>query len=663
MPLHHIDKILIANRGEIAVRIQQTCARMGIATVAVYSDADREALHVREADEAIHIGPAASSESYLCIEKIIEAALASGAQAIHPGYGFLAENAKFARACAEASIVFIGPSPASIALLASKKEAKACVANAGVPVIPSFDLACPSSIKYPVLLKASAGGGGKGMEVVHSAAELEAALESATRVAKAAFGDGTILLEPYFGAARHIEVQILGDRHGNLVHIFERECSIQRRHQKIIEESPAPGISQALRERLTSAALVVGRAANYHNAGTVEFLVTKSGEFFFLEVNTRLQVEHPVTEFVAGLDLVRQQIRVAQGHHLGFGQEDLRQLGAAIECRLYAEDPDEGYLPCSGRIVDYFIPDDPGLRVDTGIGLGSDVSIHYDPMLAKVVTHAATREEARLKMRRALERISVAGLTTNRDFLRRVLDHKDFVAGKIDTGFLEQQADSLVAIASPQAERNALIAATVAEYQALQQGRTVLPSLASGYRNNRWRCHRVGFSFREKEFWVGYEVCRPSELRVRFPSPGLGLEGGKKGSESEISVRILEQREGVCVLEIDGHRRSYRITIDGTRLTVLAGGQQFDFQQIPVFPDQSQTLNEGGCIAPMPGTVIRVSVRNGDSVRTGDTIVVLEAMKMEHPVKAACDGVVSGLAVAQGDQVTGQQLLAVVQAQ
>ena len=393
------NKILVANRGEIACRIIRCCHQMGIATVAVFSDADRNEPFVQQADEAIHIGPAPSAESYLVVEKVIAAARQSAVDAIHPGYGFLAEDANFASACAEAGFVFIGPRAETIALLGSKQASKALVSAAGVPVVPSFELQCPGEIEYPIMLKASAGGGGKGMRIVRSADELEASLASAKRIAQSAFGDSTMLAERYIEGPRHIEIQILGDRQGNLVHLFERECSMQRRHQKIIEESPAPGLSSELRDAIAAAAIAVGKAANYENAGTVEFILSPTGEFYFLEVNTRLQVEHPVTECVTvidhtSIDLVREQIRIAQGEALGYSQEDIEQVGSAIECRLYAEDCAQEFLPCGGTLLDWRVPEVAGLRVDSGVQTGSEISIHYDPLIAKLITHGATRGEA-----------------------------------------------------------------------------------------------------------------------------------------------------------------------------------------------------------------------------------------------------------------------------
>ena len=438
-----IRRILIANRGEIARRIARTCRAMGISPVAVFSDADAGAPHLADCDLAVRLGPPPARDSYLAIDRLIAAARSADCDAVHPGYGFLAENPDFARACGDAGLVFIGPTPEVIAALGSKENARRIATRAGVPVVPASEAAGAVDIPYPVLVKASAGGGGKGMRIVRSAAELQPALEAARREAAAAFGDDTLLVERYLEGARHVEIQILGDQHGNLVHLFERECSIQRRHQKIVEESPSPALTPELRTRMGDAALLLAREVGYTSAGTVEMLFGADGSFYFLEVNTRLQVEHPVTEFVTGLDLVREQIRLAEGEPLGYGQADLRQRGHAIEVRLYAEDPARGYLPATGRLIDWRVPDLAHLRVDAGVECGSEVSVHYDPMLAKLICHAPTRGEAARRLARALEELVALGVTTNRELLVAVLRHPAFLAGATDTHFLERHAAEL----------------------------------------------------------------------------------------------------------------------------------------------------------------------------------------------------------------------------
>jgi acetyl-CoA carboxylase biotin carboxylase subunit len=439
-------KILIANRGEIAVRVARACRELGIATVAVYSEADREALHVRRADEACGLGAAAATESYLNIEKLLEAARRTGAEAIHPGYGFLAESAEFARRCVVAGLKFIGPSAAAMELMGSKTRARQTVAAAGVPLVPGSGAlksakeaeAAAEKLGYPVLVKAAAGGGGKGMRVVRERAEMRSCFEAAESEALRAFGNGEVYLEKLLDAPRHIEVQILGDEHGNLVYLGERECSLQRRHQKVLEEAPSPLVDEALRQRMGEIAVRVARAAGYTNAGTVEFLVAADRSFYFLEMNTRLQVEHPVTEMVTGLDLVQLQIRIAAGEKLPFEQKDVQIRGHAIECRVYAEDPENNFFPSPGKITRLMTPAGPGIRDESGVYEGWTVPVEYDPLLSKLVAHAGSRPEAIARMERALEEYFVGGIATNLGLFRRILRHPEFVAGKLDTGLLER---------------------------------------------------------------------------------------------------------------------------------------------------------------------------------------------------------------------------------
>jgi acyl-CoA carboxylase subunit alpha len=494
-----VTKILVANRGEIARRVLRTVRAMGLAGVAVYSDADADAPHVREADEAVRLGPAPSRESYLAIDRVLAAAAATGADAVHPGYGFLAENADFAARVAAAGLTFIGPPVEAIRTMGSKIEAKRIMADAGVPVVPGVsgrgrsdaELAAEGrALGFPLLVKASAGGGGKGMRIVRAAAELGDALAAARREAEGAFGDGTLLIERYFEAPRHIEVQIFADTYGAVVHCFERECSIQRRYQKVIEEAPSPAVDGALRAKLGAAAVAAARAIGYVGAGTVEFIVDRQGAFYFLEVNTRLQVEHPVTEAVTGLDLVRLQIVVAQGEPLPFAQEDLALDGHAIEARLYAEDPARDFLPATGRVLLWEPPRLPGVRYDAGVVAGSDVGVHYDPLLAKVIAHGASRAEATQRLVRALQGLGVAGVTTNRDFLIAVLTHPRFHAGETDTHFIERHlpAERRGVAGDARAERIHVIAAAIHEHECRRrQGGPLPASIPSGWRNNRWR--------------------------------------------------------------------------------------------------------------------------------------------------------------------------------
>lgn len=652
-----IQKVLIANRGEIARRIMRTCRKMGIATVAVYSDADEDMPFVVEADEAVRLGPAPSTQSYLRIDKIIEAAGATGSDAIHPGYGFLAENAAFAQACRQAKVTFIGPTPEAILAMGSKREAKALVHDAGVPVIPGYDGASqdPSvlanealRIGFPVLLKASAGGGGKGMKLVHEESELPDAIASAAREGLSAFGDGTLLVEKYIDNPRHVEIQILGDGHGNLIHLNERECSIQRRHQKIIEETPSSALDSGLRKQMGEAAVRCGAAIGYQNAGTVEFILGPDRRFYFLEVNTRLQVEHPITECVTGLDLVEEQIRVAQGEPLRMSQDEVRMEGAALEVRLYAEDPDAGFLPQSGKVVDWHLPPAKGLRVDSGVESGSDVGIHYDPMLAKIITSGETRASALQRMRRALRTLSVQGVTTNRDFLLRVLDHPAYIAGAIDTHFIERhlQDGSLGGRPDGVEERVAAIAA-LAEQQQRSRERTILPEIPSGWRNNYHTAQWVEYSNGDRDFRIEYRHHGDNCFTV--------------WSENDTrNLRVVSWAAPLLVWEEDGHRQSARVIFDRARVYVHTTDFSAGLSRKPRFPDKSLAIPPGGCVAPMPGKVIELRVAEGDTVEMGQVLLIMEAMKMEHSVTAPQEGTVSQVTVATGDQVDADTLLVVV---
>ncbi len=656
---HSIHKILVANRGEIALRIMRTCRDMGIATVAVFSDADQDAAFVRAADEAVRIGPAPSTESYLVADKIFAAAKLTGADAIHPGYGFLAENAAFAAACPDHGLRFIGPSPEAIRTLGSKRASKALVAAAGVPVVPGYHGEDQSAetlrteaetIGFPVLVKASAGGGGKGMRVVSEAGALASAIESARREAAAAFGDDTLLLERYVDSPRHVEIQILGDSHGNMVHLFERECSIQRRHQKVIEETPSTALHAALRERMGQAAMDVARAVDYENAGTVEFLLGADGSFYFLEVNTRLQVEHPITECITGLDLVREQIRVARGERLTMTQADLTITGAAIECRIYAEDPDNDFLPTSGRIVEWHLPPMPGLRVDTGVVSGDEVSIHYDPMLAKIITHAPSRDEAICKMLGALRALSIQGVVTNRAFLMRVLAHPAFASGDTDTHFIATHKSDLTGQAPAEgALAAAAMATTLVDHLERKERRTVLPGLRTGFRNNRFA-----------DEWIEYE-CGGETHRVEYRDLGGERLRFEVDGAEHVALRPHLEESGVSFEDERGLRRRFRVARDGARRFVTWASESFALRELPRFPDREAGAAAGGCIAPMPGKVIKVLVAEGDEVTAGQTLVVLEAMKMEHPVKAAEAGIVASVSVAEGTQVDADATLVVVE--
>ncbi len=650
-----IQCVLIANRGEIAGRIARTLRTLGIRSVAVFSDADADAPHLHAADTAVRIGPAPSRDSYLNFERIIAAAAQTGADAVHPGFGFLAENADFAQAVIDAGLIWIGPSPSAIRAMGLKREAKRLVLEAGVPVIPGGDAADQSTkalaaeaenLGFPVLIKASAGGGGKGMRIVRDAGELHSAIDAGKREAMSAFGDETILIEKYIEEPRHVEIQILGDSHGNLVHLFERECSIQRRHQKIVEEAPSPAVTPELREKMGAAALAVGRVVQYTGAGTVEFILAPDKSFYFLEVNTRLQVEHPVTECITGIDLVAEQLRVAEGRPLSMRQEDLSITGAAIEVRLYAEDPAAGFLPTTGQVALYVEP--TGVRVDSGIHSGSEIGIHYDPMLAKVVAHGRDRPEAIRKLRGALRELVVLGVVTNREFLHRVLSHPEFASGNTHTHFISQHGDELNA-PDKRAPDPALaaVAATLYARQARRAKAQLLPGLTPGYANNRFAAEQVGYRHQGEELTVQY-VPRGKQL---------ALWAGEQEFEvvrSELSGAELRFETA------DGVLRRAHIAKRRDQWFVQLDGCSFQLTELPRFPVEDAGAAPGALVAPMPGKVVRVEVKVGDAVTARQTLVILEAMKMEHRVVASHAGTLTALNVAEGDQVDAETVLAVI---
>jgi len=661
-----IRKVLIANRGEIARRIARTVKSLGMSSVAVFSDADEGAPHVRECDEAVRIGPAPSSASYLDIDRLLNAARSSGADAVHPGYGFLSERADFAQRCIDAGLVFIGPTPDAIARMGSKIESKRIASEAGVPVIEGFSaeglahaevIERAAALGFPVLIKASAGGGGRGMRIVRDAALMPDALLSAEREARSAFGDGTLLVERYLEAPRHIEVQIFGDSHGNVVHLFERECSIQRRHQKVIEEAPSPALTPELRAEMGRAAVALGKAIGYSNAGTVELVLDRRGGFYFLEVNTRLQVEHPVTEAITGLDLVKLQIEVAQGKPLPLSQHELTYSGHAIEARLYAEDPAREFLPAAGKVALYTEPVLPGLRIDSGVERGSEVSVHYDPMLAKVIATGATREEARHTLIRALRSFGVGGLPTNREFLVRVLSHVAFAARDTHTHFIEQHMASPAASepAPPEAlVRAHAVAATLYLYAArrARADRSPVPaSIPSGFRNNPWRKQEERFVLDGRTLAVSYAAREGGMFEV-------DIEG------SAFSARLVDASAEAVVAEIDGLRRRYAVarlkTEHVDRLVVHAAELCLDFERVPRLPRRAADQVTGGCVAPMTGVVRKLAVAKGDRVKKGDLLLMLEAMKMEHRLLAHADGLVAEVRVREGQMVDPDDVLVVV---
>ena len=649
------DKILIANRGEIACRVIRTARRMGIGTVAVYSEADADALHVSLADEAYPIGPAAARESYLSIPKLVEVARRSGAQAIHPGYGFLSENADFAEAVAAAGLTFIGPPPAAIRAMGSKAAAKALMEKAGVPLVPGYhgddqDDALLSReaerIGYPVLLKASAGGGGKGMRIVETATDFSAALASARRESKAAFGDDRMLIERYLTRPRHIEIQVFADTLGNAVHLFERDCSIQRRHQKVIEEAPAPGLDPDRRRTMGEAAVAAARAVGYLGAGTVEFIV-QDGDFHFMEMNTRLQVEHPVTEMITGQDLVEWQLRVAAGERLPLLQDDLAIAGHAVEARLYAEDPERGFLPATGVLHRLDVPEGPGIRVETGVRQGDAVSIYYDPLIAKLVAFGEDRPMALRRLRAALAGYRIAGITTNRDFLLRLVGQAAFAAGPADTGFIERHREELILPPEPAPDRVLALACLAVMRDHLQEARDGAAATADPHSpwamRDGWRLN--GTSRQEIRLRNG-EAERLVVVQYGQSIHRLEIDG------RQILARLVEDRDGALRVELDGLQLEAGVFRRGSELTLWVGEATWRLQIVDTLaPKASAAVSGGRVVAPMPGRIVQVHTKAGAAVKRGQPLLVLEAMKMEHVIVAPTDGVVEALRHQLGDLV------------
>jgi propionyl-CoA carboxylase alpha chain len=649
-PIKPIRKLLVANRGEIARRVMRTCREMGIATVAVFSDPDRGEPFVVEADEAVALGGSTPAESYLRGEAIVAAARATGADAIHPGYGFLSENARFAELCEEAGIAFVGPPARAIAAMGSKLEAKRIAARCDVPLLETREIGEPDgktldaavhALGLPLLVKASAGGGGRGMRIVRARAELDEAIASARREAGSAFGDDTVFLEPYVEAPRHVEIQIFADAHGNVVHLFERECSIQRRYQKIVEEAPSPALDEALRARMGDAAVRLAREIGYRGAGTVEFLLAPDGRFYFLEVNTRLQVEHPVTECITGLDLVRLQIEVAEGHPLAEAALAPRRDGHAIEVRLYAEVASEdGLRPATGTVHRFAFDGQQGLRVDAGVADGSVVGVHYDPMLAKVIAHAPTRAEAARVLARALRRMQLHGVGNNRDLLVGILEHDQFLAGATDTHFLERHTPAaLVAAARDDAyERILAVAAALAGQAERRAAARVQRTLPSGWRNVAAVPMRVELATDERTYAVAYRIARGG-LEVEVDGERLADVVLLEATATRVALQI-----GSVVRRFDVARVDEQVFVDG----VLGSAA---FRELPRHPSGELELAPGSLVAPMPGIVLRVNVAVGDTVAAKDELLVLEAMKMEHRITAPVAGTVATIHVAAGDNV------------
>ncbi|MFB6697207.1 acety-l/propionyl-CoA carboxylase subunit alpha [Streptomyces sp. G9] len=660
-----IHTLLVANRGEIACRIFRTCRDLGITTVAVYSDADADALHVREADLAVRLPGAAPADTYLRGDLVVAAARAAGADAVHPGYGFLSENAAFAAAVQDAGLVWVGPPVKAIELMASKTRAKELMAGAGVPLLAPVDPATAGPDDLPLLLKAAAGGGGRGMRIVRELVSLPGELLAAAAEAASAFGDGEVFAEPYVERGRHVEVQVMADAHDTVWALSTRDCSLQRRHQKVIEEAPAPGLDEALRTRLHEAAVAAARAVGYRGAGTVEFLVSAEGRPYFLEMNTRLQVEHPVTEAVFGLDLVALQLRVAEGEPLP-SPEPPQPSGHAVEARLYAEDPARDWQPQTGALLTLEVPEGPGLRLDTGYTGGDTIGVHYDPMIAKVIAHAPTRTEAVRLLARALERARIHGPVTNRDLLVRSLRHPDFAAARLDTGFYDRHLADLTAPGAGD-PATAALAATLAEAvrgpeavrgaEAVRGPEAVRSTRPGGPAPARFGAWRNVPSQPQRKRYRSEPDGTEHEVAYRTPRTGTPEPYETPGT------RVLAATPDRVTLEVDGLTRHFTITAHGDRVHVDAADASYTFTALPRFTDPATHTAPGSLLAPMPGTVVRLAegLAAGVTVEAGQPLIWLEAMKMEHRILAPASGTLTALHAAPGHQVEVGALLAVVQ--
>ena len=659
--MKRINKILIANRGEIAVRVIRTAKAMGYRTVAVYSDVDNNALHVKMADQAVCIGAAPASESYLAGEKLIAAALRSGADAIHPGYGFLSENADFARNCETAGLTFIGPSADAIELMGSKRLSKIAMLAAGVPCIPGYQgsdqsdetlLSMAQDIGFPLMVKASSGGGGRGMRLVEQTSELKAAIKAARSEAKNAFGNSELILERAMIEPRHIEIQVFADNYGQVVYLGERDCSIQRRHQKVVEEAPSPFVDQNLRQKMGKAAVDTAKACNYRGAGTVEFLVDKDKMFYFLEMNTRLQVEHPVTELITGLDLVAWQLKIAAGERLPLQQEDIKLTGHAMEVRLYAEDPRNNFMPQTGEVLRWELPVSAGIRIDHGICEGQNISSHYDPMLAKVIAFGANRDEARRRLACAVEDITLLGINNNRRFLADILRHQVFIRGEATTAFIKQHySDDSNTLAIPLSSITLGLAA-ILMYSRSSKKSSHNPDLV-GWRNSASAPWHYILCSDDEDYQLTLSVNRHSEHTTFTFTVG----------DNSNSLDVLTVDELQCVYVDQGVRKTIQYVFKGEQLFIESEFGNVGFENVTHAPAlSSDTVGSGHLFASMDGAIIEVLVNLGQQVQKGQTIAILEAMKMEHPLIANISGVVETLTAKVGTQVKIRQLLASITA-
>ena len=652
--------LLIANRGEIACRVAATARRLGIRTIAVYSDADAESKHVAACDVAVRLGPAPASESYLKADDILRVALEHGAQAIHPGYGFLSENEAFAQACAKAGICFVGPPASAIAAMGSKSAAKTLMEKAGVPLVPGYhgDEQAPEFLQqqadamgYPVLIKASAGGGGKGMRIVTQSKDFIAALASCKREAIASFGDDKVLIERYLQKPRHIEIQVFSDTHNQHVYLFERDCSVQRRHQKVIEEAPAPGMTDARRQEMGEAAIAAARAVHYVGAGTVEFIAEPDGRFYFMEMNTRLQVEHPVTEMITGMDLVEWQLRVAAGERLPKTQQELQRCGHSIEARIYAENADKDFLPSIGRLVHLEFPEhdafvNADVRVDGGVRAGDTISPYYDPMIAKLIVRGADREQARARMLRALAATQIVGVHTNVGFLSRLMADEAFADADLDTGLIERRRETLLPASQP-ATREALLLACAAVLE--QEKAASTPTIDPWAERCGWRLdgrYQRTLSFQDNESVqaVVIEVV-DGVTSLSVDGQSAAVEMSSKADDADRALRIT--------LLIRGSRVSGTVVRQGARFDVFVSGkgETLTLKDPLASAGQAEADHAGSLTAPMPGKIIAIEVKAGEKVKRGQALLVMEAMKMEHTIVAGVDGVVENIYFGVGEQV------------